>query len=244
MTAVAIVTGVRGSIGTAIADRLAESGWQVLGMDRKESGPDSCARFLSFDLSDWTNLPTALEELVAGDSVDTLVNNAGVQVVQPIQQLADDALAEVFAVNAFAPYVAIRTLADKLAATSGSVVNISSVHAQATSRGMSAYAASKAALVGMTRAAAVDLAPLGVRVNAVLPGAVDSAMLRQGMADREGGVDGSMARLAAGTPLGRIGLPHEVADLVEFLADTKRSSFVTGQCFVLDGGALARLGTE
>jgi NAD(P)-dependent dehydrogenase (short-subunit alcohol dehydrogenase family) len=69
-------------------------------------------------------------------------------------------------------------------------------------------------------------------------------MLHAGMGARRGGVDGSLQRLAAGTPLGRIGLALEVADLVEFLADSTRSSFVTGQAFVIDGGALARLGTE
>jgi NAD(P)-dependent dehydrogenase (short-subunit alcohol dehydrogenase family) len=244
MTRVAVVTGVLGDIGASIADRFAGSGWTVLGMDKRATAPSSCSRFLSFDLANYTDLPAALDELVGEDQVDTLVNNAGVQYVAPIASMAVDALVEVFSVNTFAPYVAIQTLAARLEATHGSVVNISSVHANATSRGMSAYAASKAALVGLTRAAAVDLAPAGIRVNAVLPGAVDTAMLRQGMAERAGGVEGSLARLAAGTPLGRIGRPNEVADLVEYLADTRRSSFVTGQSFVLDGGALARLGTE
>lgn len=243
MTKVAVVTGVSGAIGSAIAERLSSSGWQVLGIDQSAAGPSTCDRFVSFDLSDWRALPAALHELVKGVNLDLLVNNAGVQVVQPITNIEDDALANTFAVNTFAPFVAVRTFAPLLSPQSGSVVNIASVHASATSAGMSAYAASKSALVGMTRAAAVDLAALGVRVNAVLPGAIDTSMLRAGMETGAGGADRGLERLVAGTPLGRIGLAGEVAHLVEYLAESDRSSFVTGQCFVIDGGALARLGT-
>lgn len=244
MTKTAVVTGVCGGIGSAIADRLASSGWEVLGIDRAAAGPSTCVRFCRFDLSHWRHIPTALLDLVDGFTVDALVNNAGVQTVQPIGVVDDDDLVDTFAVNVFAPFTAIRTLVPYLTKTAGSVVNIASVHAQATSAGMSAYAASKSAQVGMTRAAAVDLAPLGIRVNAVLPGAIDTNMLRAGMAERAGGAEGSLRRLANGTPLGRVGLAREVADLVEYLADSERSSFVTGQSYVIDGGALANLGSE
>lgn len=244
MTKTAVVTGVCGGIGSAISSRLASSGWEVLGIDRAHTGPPGCVRFSCFDLSRWREIPTAFSELVDGYPVDVLVNNAGVQTVQAIGEVDDDDLLDTFAVNVFAPFAAIRTLVPHLAKTAGSVVNIASVHAQATSAGMSVYAASKSAQVGMTRAAAVDLAPLGIRVNAVLPGAIDTMMLRAGMADRAGGVEGSLSRLATGTPLGRVGLAREVADLVEYLADSERSSFVTGQSYVIDGGALANLGSE
>ena len=244
MRRTAVVTGVCGGIGSAIASRFAASGWEVLGIDRATSGPSTCGRFRSFDLSDWRELPQALKDLVADSGVDALVNNAGVQSVTSIAALDDDDLLETFAVNVFAPFAALRALAPALAERAGSVVTISSVHAKATSAGMSAYAASKAAQLGMTQAAAIDLAPLGIRVNAVLPGAIDTPMLLAGMTARQGGVEGSLGRLTAGTPMGRIGLAREVADLVEFLADSERSSYVTGQSFVIDGGALATLGTE
>lgn len=244
MRRTALVTGVCSGIGAAIAGRLAASGWEVLGVDRSDVGDPSCDRFCSVDLSEWRELPQALRALVAEGGLDALINNAGVQTVQPISLFDDDALKETFDVNVFAPFVAIRTLATQLSERAGSVVNISSVHASATSPGMSAYAASKAAQLGMTRAAAIDLAPLGVRVNAVLPGAIDTPMLLAGMSARAGGVGRSLERLSAGTPLGRIGLAFEVADLVEFLVDSRRSSFVTGQSYVIDGGALASLGSE
>jgi len=240
----AVVTGVCGGIGTAIAARLAGSGWDVLGLDRAPTAPATCARFSSFDLADWKGLAQALPELVGPAPVDVLVNNAGVQVIQSIAALDDQALSETFAVNTFAPFAAVRALVAALSERGGSVVNISSVHARATSGGMSAYAASKAALDAMTRGAAIDLAPLGIRVNAVLPGAIDTRMLRAGMAGRSGSTKVRLNRLATNTPLGRVGLALEVADIVEYLADSERSSFVTGQSFVIDGGALALLGTE
>ena len=127
----------------------------------------------------------------------------------------------------------------------GAVVNVASVHAFATSAGAAPYAASKGAIVALTRAAALEWAP-DVRVNAVAPGAVDTGMLRQGVqrwAPPEA-VDAELERLAARIPLGRIGRPEEIAEAILFLADGRRSSFITGQVLVADGGALARLSTE
>ena len=126
----------------------------------------------------------------------------------------------------------------------GAVVNVASVHAIATSAGLAAYAASKGAVVALTRAAALELAPEGIRVNAVLPGAIDTQMLRDGLSRGGPDIDAGMAALAERTPLGRIGRPQDVAEAVLFLADASRSSFITGQTLVVDGGATARLSTE
>ena len=95
-------------------------------------------------------------------------------------------------------------------------------------------------LVALTRAAALELAADGVRVNAVLPGAVDTEALREGLSRRRD----AEAILISRTPLGRIGRPEEVAEAILFLADADRSSFITGQSLVVDGGALAQLSTE
>jgi NAD(P)-dependent dehydrogenase (short-subunit alcohol dehydrogenase family) len=124
---------------------------------------------------------------------------------------------------------------------------MSSVHAVATSANIAAYAASKGGLLAFTRALAIEFAPDNIRVNAVLPGAVDTPMLRAGM--NRGHVSGGdittrLDNLARKTVNGRIGKPEEIAHAVYFLADENQSSFMTGQALIVDGGATARLSTE
>jgi NAD(P)-dependent dehydrogenase (short-subunit alcohol dehydrogenase family) len=149
-------------------------------------------------------------------------------------------------VNARAAHVTAVAALPLLRAAKGSVVNVASIHALATSPGMSAYAASKGALVALTRSLALEFAAEGVRVNAVLPGATDTPMLQAGL--QRGEVFGSAAtaasQLAKRHPLGRIGHPDEVARAIYFMADDKWSSFVTGTTLLVDGGAFARLSTE
>ena len=120
---------------------------------------------------------------------------------------------------------------------------LTSVHAFATSAGSGAYAASKGAVLAFTRAAAIDLAPDNIRVNAVLPGAVDTAMLSEGL-NRSDDPKAARSNLEQRTIMGRVGRPEEIAQAILFLADEDRSSFITGQNLIVDGGALARLSTE
>jgi NAD(P)-dependent dehydrogenase (short-subunit alcohol dehydrogenase family) len=129
----------------------------------------------------------------------------------------------------------------------GAIVNISSVHALATSNDIASYAASKGGILALTRAMALEFSHDGIRVNAVLPGAVDTPMLRDGLQrDQagEGSVDQRLAALAERTALGRVGQPEEIGRAILFLADPTQSSFITGQALVVDGGATARLSTE
>ncbi|MEO6578319.1 MAG: SDR family oxidoreductase, partial [Candidatus Limnocylindria bacterium] len=152
---------------------------------------------------------------------------------------------EVLAVNTRGTFLAMQAAHGLLAATGGAVVNVASVHAQATSVGAASYASSKAAVVALSRAAAVEWSP-HVRVNAVLPGSVDTQMLRQGLERwaAPGSIASALASVADRTPLKRIGRPDEIAQAVLFLADGERSSFITGQTLVVDGGVLARLSSE
>jgi len=124
---------------------------------------------------------------------------------------------------------------------------VSSVHAVQTSANIAAYAASKGGLLALTRAMAIEFAPDNVRVNAILPGAVDTPMLRAGM-DRghvgDGNIHERLENLARKTVNGRVGQPREIASAIYFLADSNQSSFMTGQALVVDGGATARLSTE
>jgi glucose 1-dehydrogenase len=132
------------------------------------------------------------------------------------------------------------------AAGNAAIVNVSSVHAISTSKNISAYAASKGGMLALTRAMAIEFAPDGIRVNAILPGAVDTPMLRASMKRGLSG-EGMLERLenlARKTVNGRIAQPEEIARVIYFLADSEMSSFMTGQALVVDGGATARLSTE
>ena len=152
-------------------------------------------------------------------------------------------------VNLKGPFLSMKYLYPLLAARKGAVVNVASVHALATSPGIAAYAASKGGLTALTRAAALDLADLEIRVNSVSPGAVDTSMLEQGRS--RGGSNYSMheietlkSSISQKTPIRRIGHSVEIAKMIYFLSNNEVSSFVNGQNMVVDGGVLCRLCTE
>lgn len=247
----ALITGAAGGIGRATVTLFAQSGWRVIGVDRAEFGADFPANglFIQADVSVAENIELIFSKTRAfSDRLDALVNNAAVQVAKP---LLDTSLTEwnlVLASNLSSVFLAVK-LAHPLLKNSGggAVVNVSSVHAIATSANIAAYAASKGGILALTRAMAIEFAPDNIRVNAVLPGAVDTPMLRAGL--NRGHLNGSdiserLDNLARKTVNGRIGKPEEIAHAIYFLADEMQSSFMTGQALVIDGGATARLSTE
>jgi len=177
-----------------------------------------------------------------------LVNNAAVQVSKPLLETSIEEWNTVIASNLSSVFLAVK-LAHPLFKTAGGgvIVNVSSVHAIATSANIAAYAASKGGLLALTRAMAIEFAPDNIRVNAVLPGAVDTPMLRAGLNRGHlsgGNITERLDNLARKTVNGRIGRPEEIAHAIYFLADETQSSFMTGQALVIDGGATARLSTE
>jgi NAD(P)-dependent dehydrogenase (short-subunit alcohol dehydrogenase family) len=177
--------------------------------------------------------------------LDALVNNAAIQINKPILTTSTAEWDEVMASNMRSAYLTAKHGFDLLRAARGSIVNVSSVHALATSAGIAAYAASKGGLLALTRAMAIEFGPDGVRVNAVLPGAVDTPMLRESLGRLEGrDLEAKLQALGGRTPLGRVGRPAEIAEAILFLADGERSSFITGQALTVDGGAMAQLRTE
>lgn len=234
MTPVAVVTGAARGIGASICDQLESDGWRVIGIDRE---PMARAGALQLDLADG---PALSLELADVPQVDALINNAALQLCKPLIDTSQEEWDAVLAVNLRAPFLCMRGLARQLIAARGAVVNVSSVHATATSVSMAAYAASKGGIAALTRAAALELAPHGVRVNAVAPGAVETVSLRDSL-DQRPDVEQSLLER---TPLGRVGQGEEIAQAVSFLLDGERSGFMTGQCVVVDGGALARLSSE
>ena len=249
MAKVALVTGAAGGIGSEVVQEFARRRWRVVGVDRDQPrGFPGGHRFVRADVSDEADalrVFTELEDEVG--RIDAVINNAAVLVCKPLVETTPAEWDAVMATNVRAAYLIVRNAYPLMRAHGGSIVNVSSVHAIATSANIAAYAASKGALLALTRALAIELAPDGIRVNAVLPGAVDTPMLQAGLKRNaaEGATSADlMDALAKRTVIGRVGQPAEIAKAIVFLADEDSSSFITGQALVVDGGATARLSTE
>ena len=245
MTRRVVITGVCGGIGRATAALFRKHHWDVVGFDREAwDGNPGLTHFEQLDFSD-ADATEAKFAALAHERVDALVNNAGVSLSARLDDTSIAQWDHVMNVNVRAAFVTTRCLIPALAGAGG-IVNVSSVHAIATTGQVTAYAASKGALLALTRASALELAPNGIRVNAVLPGAVDTPMLRAGLVrlDPEGDPESLLDGLAQRTPIRRIGDPAEIAEAILFLADSERSGFCTGQAMVVDGGATSRLSTE
>jgi glucose 1-dehydrogenase len=245
---IALVTGAAGGIGGACVHRFTEAGWRVFALDQHEpeakfAGP---VTFFVVDNSDASAIDTFcfsfLRDFSAG--LDTLVNNAAVQITKPLTSTTLEEWEEVHAVNLRAPFLFTKYLYPSLKRVKGSVVNVSSVHAFATSSNIGAYASSKGGLVALTRAMANEFSKDGIRVNSILPGATDTQMLVDGFARSGGKSFMNKEILASKILLNRLASPDEIARAIYFLADDKQSSYVTGQSLVVDGGALAHLSTE
>jgi glucose 1-dehydrogenase len=246
-----LITGAAGGIGRASVNLFTECGWQVIAVDRAAFGegfPNSGV-FIQSDISVGKNLEHIFEQARAfSPSLKALVNNAALQVAKPLLETSVEEWDNVMANNLRSVFLAVKLAHPLLkAAGGGAIVNVSSVHAVATSANIAAYAASKGGLLALTRAMAIEFAPDNIRVNAILPGAVDTPMLRSGLGRGHVGGDDIIERLdnlARKTVNGRVGQPKEIAQSIFFLADNERSSFMTGQALIVDGGATARLSTE
>ncbi len=248
---VVLITGAGGGIGHAALTVFASCGWRVIGVDRKELSEPIPGNgvFVRADISRADNLETVYEQAKNFSPVlDAVVNNAAIQISKPIIETSADEWDEVMANNLRSVFLGAKLAYPLLkSAGGGAIVNVSSVHAVATSANIASYAASKGGLLALTRAMAIEFAPDNIRVNAVLPGAVDTPMLRASMnrGSLEGGsVLDRLENLARKTVIGRVGQPEEIARAIYFLADNFQSSFMTGQAMIVDGGATTRLSTE
>ncbi len=246
-----LITGAAGGIGRASVAWFAEKGWRVIGVDRAPFGDDFPADglFIQTEISHPESMEAISRQVQAfSGTLNALVNNAAVQVAKPLVDTSVEEWDMVIA-NNLRPAFLLSKLAYPLlkAAGGGAIVNVSSVHAVQTSANIAAYATSKGGLLALTRAIAIEFARDNIRVNAILPGAVDTPMLRAGL-DR-GHLAGEdiharLDNLARKTVNGRVGRPEEIARAIYFLADDDQSSFMTGQAMIVDGGATARLSTE
>ncbi len=243
---VAIVTGASSGIGRATALAFGRAGYYgvvAVGRDRAALG-EVCAAIeaagaralaVAVDLTapDAPNLIVG-EAVARFGGIDVLVNAAGIIASGTVEQTTDEAWDAMFAINVRAPFRLMRAAAPYLVARRGAVVNVSSVTGLRAFPGVLAYSVSKAAVDHLTRCAALELAPKGVRVNAVNPGVVVTNLHRRGGMD-EAQYAAFLERSRDTHPLGRPGRPEEVADLVVFLAGAP-AAWVTGETIAIDGG--------
>lgn len=250
MTKTVLITGAAGGIGRATVNLFTEKDWHVIGVDRAEFGNDfpKNGLFIQADISHPEEMRAIFEKAHAfTDSLDALVNNAALQIAKPLIETSVEEWDAVMAANLRSVFLGVKLAHPLLKAGGGAVVNVSSVHAIQTSANIAAYAASKGGLLALTRAMAIEFAPDNIRVNAILPGAVDTPMLRAGLGRGHvghGDMQERLDNLARKTVSGKVGRPEEIAHAIYFLADNEQSSFMTGQALVVDGGATARLSTE
>lgn len=246
-----MITGAAGGIGRATVRVFDELGWCVIGVDRAEFGEDFPEKglFIQSDISSPGSLESIFQQVQGfSTTLHALVNNAAIQVVKPLLETSAEEWDSVFAHNLRSVFLATKLAHPLLKeAGGGAIVNVSSVHAVQTSANIASYAASKGGLLALTRAMAIEFASDDIRVNAILPGAVNTPMLHAGLSRDHvsgGSLKQRLENLAHKTVNGRVGEPEEIARAIYFLADGVQSSFMTGQALVVDGGATARLSTE
>ncbi len=251
MKKVAIVTGSARGIGKAIATRLAHDGYAVVIADILEELATQTAEELRrqgfsalavpTDVRQEPQVQRMVEEAVkAFGGVDVLVNNAGVMWRGNVTETPTDAFDFVLSVNLRGAFLGIKHAAPVMRRRGGGViVNIASIHAFATQAGMAAYAASKTGLIGLTRAAALDLGQWNIRVVAVCPGAVDAPMLRNQRMD-EAEVAETIRLWSSASPLNTILQPEDVANCVAWVV-SDQARMLTGVAILLDAGVATDL---
>jgi len=237
---VALVTGAARGIGLATAERFLAEGWHVALLDiegellRDAVGalgrPDE-AMALHCDVSDADAVTTAIEAVAKRHGrLDALINNAGVATFAPLLETTNEDWNRILAVNLTGPFLCTKAAVPLMRASGGgAIVNITSISAVRASTLRSAYGTSKAGLAHLTKQLAVELASLNIRVNAVAPGPVDTAMAKQ-VHTKEIRADYHDA-----IPLNRYGLEEELAEAIYFLC-SERASYITGQILAVDGG--------
>ena len=235
----AVITGASRGIGKATALAFAERGYDILVgyRARKEEARAVCreaealgVRAVPFaaDLSDAASCRRVIAKaIMTFGKVDVLVNNAGIALPMLLTETDEASFDRLTAIDEKAPFFLSQAAAkEMIAAGGGAIVNVSSMWGVVGAAGEAAYSASKAAIIGLTKALAKELAPSHIRVNCVAPGVIDTEM--NACYDRA-----TMDDLIARTPLGRLGTPRDVADAIVFLAE---HPFITGQTLTVDGG--------
>jgi NAD(P)-dependent dehydrogenase (short-subunit alcohol dehydrogenase family) len=237
---VALITGAARGIGLAVAKRFLADGWRVALLDIENdllkksvaalAKPEETLA-MTCDVSETNAVESAVEQIESRfGRLDALVNNAGVAVFAPLMETSDADWSRVLAVNLTGPFVCTKAAVPLMRRHGGgAIVNITSISGLRASMLRSAYGTSKAGLAHLTKQLAVELAELGIRVNGVAPGPVDTAMAKAVHSPA------IRADYHDAIPLNRYGLEEELAEAVFFLC-SDRASYITGQILAVDGG--------
>ncbi|WP_151703829.1 SDR family NAD(P)-dependent oxidoreductase [Nitrincola alkalilacustris] len=243
---VAVVIGAGGGIGSTIAAELIKAGDKVYLLDLESNRhrlmeelvqrSGGRAEFIPCDLSDSESIRSAFKILADTDGrLDCCINAAGIIRRGAFVELSEKSLFEMVNINITGSFIALQTAAELMITSGGGrIVNLTSVHGLRTTDQRAAYAMCKGAMLSLTRALAVELAPHGILVNAVAPGPVSTGM--------QEGTSASRSRWQSSTPLGRVASSIEVARAVMFLASAE-NSFINGDTLIIDGGASVSMGS-
>lgn len=238
---VVLITGALGGIGRATANAFARGGATLLLADLAEADEAECAHLtglgareaasLSCDISDEAAIAGLVKQaLERFGRIDVIVNIAGAMIYRPVAEMSADDWNRMLAINLVGP--ALLTGAGlRHMPSGGSIVNIASIHARQTTAEVAGYAAAKAGICSVTRTAAIEGKPKGIRVNAVLPGAIDTPMLWNSPTIKSG---------AEKLDPSQVGRPEDIAEAVCFLA-SDAAAFITGEELMADGGRIASL---
>lgn len=240
---VAIITGAGMGMGRAgaflfakegakvvVADQVAESGEETVRMIKEAGGE---AIFIKADVSKTEDVQKLVKTTIdTYGQLDILYNNAGIATIEPLIESTEESFDQTIAINLKGVWLGMKyAIPEMIKSRGGSIINVSSINADAAQRGLSIYSASKGGVISMSRTAAVEYARQNIRVNVIKPGVIKTPMVESQMKD----YPGVFKRIESETPQGRLGEPEEVAALALFLASDE-SSYITGQKFTIDGG--------
>ena len=235
-----LITGANGGIGKALCSSFMEAEYFVIATDI-EKPKCQCDAYVELNLADLAsnhkqNFYENVIDLLKNLELKGLINNAAIQKLGSVEQIAIKEFTETLNINVSAPLILSQLFLKQLEKAKGTIINIGSIHAKLTKPGFVSYATSKAALLGLTQAMAVDLGAKKIRVNIIQPAATATEMLIAGFEGKED----SLKELEQYHPIGRIAEPKEIAELAVFLVSDK-AGFISGSAIGIDGGIGGRL---